>query len=164
MLAEVVQPRYEELLTLVQSELRRSGYEDMVPAGVVLTGGAAKIEGLIELAEEIFHMPVRIGIPQGATGMADVTSNPIHATGVGLLLFGQSRRVRAWRRVPQPGWWRCCSGSRTGSEASSEELQVCGCGCGKPVFASRMTYREGSPEGSRGHRTKVGTGRANLAR
>lgn len=100
-LAEVVQPRYEELLTLVQSELRRSGYEDMVPAGVVLTGGGAKIEGLIELAEEIFHMPVRIGIPQGATGMADVTSNPIHATGVGLLLFGQSQaRPRVAPRAP----------------------------------------------------------------
>lgn len=100
-LAEVVQPRYEELLTLVQSELRRSGYEELVPAGVVLTGGAAKIEGIVELAEEIFHMPVRIGAPQGANGMADVTSNPIHATGVGLLLFGQNQaRPRAAPRAP----------------------------------------------------------------
>lgn len=100
-LAEVVQPRYEELLTLVQSELRRSGYEELVPAGVVLTGGAAKIEGLVELAEEIFHMPVRIGAPQGANGMADVTSNPIHATGVGLLLFGQNQaRPRTAPRTP----------------------------------------------------------------
>lgn len=100
-LAEVVQPRYEELLTLVQSELRRSGFEDLVPAGVVLTGGAAKIEGLVELAEEIFHMPVRIGIPQGASGMADATANPVHATGVGLLLFGQGQaRPRVAPRPP----------------------------------------------------------------
>ena len=88
-LAEVVGPRYEELFTLIQSELRRSGYEDMVAAGVVLTGGSAKMEGVIELAEEIFHMPVRIGIPQYVTGLSDVVKNPIYSTGVGLLLFGR---------------------------------------------------------------------------
>jgi cell division ATPase FtsA len=63
-LAEVVEPRYEELLTLIQAELRRSGYEDLVAGGVVLTGGSSKMEGLIDLAEEVFHMPVRLGIPQ----------------------------------------------------------------------------------------------------
>jgi cell division protein FtsA len=94
-LAEVVQPRYEELYTLVQSELRRSGYEDLVPAGVVLTGGGAKMEGALELAEEIFHMPVRLGVPTGVSGLADVVGNPIHATGVGLLLYGaQLQRPR----------------------------------------------------------------------
>ena len=87
-LAEVVQPRYEELFTLVQAELRRSGFENLVAAGVVLTGGAAKMEGVAELAEEVFHMPVRIGMPQGMTGLSDVVSNQIHATGVGLLLYG----------------------------------------------------------------------------
>jgi len=60
-LAEVVEPRYDELFTLVQSELRRSGFEDLVAAGIVLTGGTSKMEGVIELAEEIFHMPVRLG-------------------------------------------------------------------------------------------------------
>jgi cell division protein FtsA len=88
-LAEVVEPRYEELLGLVQAELRRAGFEDMCAAGVVLTGGSAKMEGVSELAEEVFHMPVRIGMPQGVSGLADVVRNPIHATGVGLLLFGQ---------------------------------------------------------------------------
>lgn len=87
-LAEVVGPRYEELFTLIQAELRRSGYEDLVAAGVVLTGGSSKMEGVVELAEEIFHMPVRIGIPHYVTGLADVVRNPIYATGVGLLLFG----------------------------------------------------------------------------
>ncbi|MCK4950932.1 MAG: cell division protein FtsA, partial [Gammaproteobacteria bacterium] len=88
-LAEVVEPRYEELMILVQAELRRSGFEDLVAAGVVLTGGSSKMEGLIELAEEIFHVPVRLGLPQYVAGLVDVVQNPIYATGVGLLLFGQ---------------------------------------------------------------------------
>ena len=91
-LAEVVEPRYEELLTLVQAELRRSGFEDLIAAGIVLTGGSSKIEGLVELAEEVFHMPVRLGIPQSVIGLVDVVRNPIYATGVGLLLFGYSNR------------------------------------------------------------------------
>ncbi len=94
-LAEVVEPRYEELFTLVQAELRRSGFEDLIPAGVVLTGGSAKMEGVIELAEEVFHMPVRLGTPQYVSGLADVVRNPIYATGVGLLLYaGSTRQLR----------------------------------------------------------------------
>ena len=88
-LAEVVEPRYEELFTLVQAELRRSGFESLIAAGVVLTGGSSKMEGAVELAEEIFHMPVRIGMPQHVSGLSDVVRNPIYATGVGLLIFGQ---------------------------------------------------------------------------
>lgn len=87
-LAEVVEPRYEELLMLVQAELRKSGFEELLAAGVVLTGGSAKMEGVIELAEEVFHLPVRLGLPQHVGGLAEVVRNPIHATGVGLLLFG----------------------------------------------------------------------------
>lgn len=90
-LAEVVEPRYEELLMLVQAELRRSGFEEMLAAGVVLTGGSAKMEGAIELAEEVFHLPVRLGVPQHVGGLVDVVRNPIHATGVGLLLFGNEQ-------------------------------------------------------------------------
>ena len=88
-LAEIVEPRYEELLLLVQSELRRSGFEDLIAAGIVLSGGSAKVEGLVDLAEEIFHMPVRLGLPQYVTGLGDVIRNPAYATGVGLLLFGR---------------------------------------------------------------------------
>jgi cell division protein FtsA len=98
-LAEVVEPRYEELFTLIQGELRRSGFEDMVAAGVVLTGGSSKMEGVVELAEEIFHMPVRIGIPQYVTGLSDVVKNPIYATGVGLLLFGYKHVHEAAKTV-----------------------------------------------------------------
>lgn len=91
-LADVIEPRYEELLTLVQAELRRSGYEDLIAAGIVLTGGSAKMDGVIELAEEVFRVPVRIGYPKYVTGLVDVVRNPIHATGVGLLLFGYKYR------------------------------------------------------------------------
>lgn len=102
-LAEVVEPRYEELFTLVQAELRRSGFEDICAAGVVLTGGTAKMEGAVDLAEEIFHMPVRLGIPQGVAGLADVVRNPIYATGVGLLLFGQKNRGGGLREINAQG-------------------------------------------------------------
>jgi len=88
-LAEVVEPRYEELFNLIQAELRRSGMEDIIAAGIVLTGGSSKMEGVVELAEEIFHIPVRLGTPQFVTGLSDVIKNPIYATGVGLLLYGQ---------------------------------------------------------------------------
>jgi cell division protein FtsA len=89
-LAEIVEPRYEELFGLIRDELRRAGLEEQVATGIVLTGGSAKMEGAIELAEEVFHMPVRLGIPQYVSGLVDVVSNPIHATGVGLLLYAKS--------------------------------------------------------------------------
>ncbi len=94
-LAEVVEPRYDELFTLVQAELRRSGYEDLVPAGIVLTGGTSKMEGVVELAEEIFHMPVRVGYPQWVKGLNDIVRNPIYATSVGLLQYGAEHQVEA---------------------------------------------------------------------
>ena len=91
-LAEVVEPRYEELMTLVQAELRRSGFEDLIAAGVVLTGGSSKMEGAVDLAEEVFHTPVRLGLPQHMTGLTDVVRNPIYSTGVGLLHGGWQHR------------------------------------------------------------------------
>ncbi len=91
-LAEVVEPRYEELFMLIQSELKRSGYEELIAAGIVLTGGSSKMKGAIELAEEVFHMPVRTGVPQFVTGLVDVVKNPVYATGVGLLLFGHKAK------------------------------------------------------------------------
>jgi len=85
----------------VSEELRRSGFQEMVAAGIVLTGGSSKMEGAIELAEEVFHMPVRLGVPQHVEGLSDVVRNPIHATGVGLLLYGrdavQSQKSRGRR-------------------------------------------------------------------
>lgn len=91
-LAEIIEPRYEELMLLVQSELRRSGYEELIAAGIVLTGGSSQVLGLIELAEEIFHMPVRMGAPQNVTGLAEAVKNPVYSTGVGLLLYGRDHQ------------------------------------------------------------------------
>jgi cell division protein FtsA len=103
----VVEPRYEELFTLVQAELQRSGFEGLMAAGIVLTGGSARMEGAVELAEEVFHMPVRQGIPQYVSGLQDVLSNPIYATAVGLLIFGnenQSSRMRTLLHLRSKGW------------------------------------------------------------
>lgn len=86
-LAEVVEPRYEELFQLIQAEIRRSGFEGLIPAGIVLTGGTSKMEGAVELAEEVFHAPVRLASPQFVVGLDDVVNNPIHSTGVGLLHY-----------------------------------------------------------------------------
>lgn len=94
-LAEVIEPRIEELYSLVAAELRRSGFEDLVGSGVVLTGGSAKLQGMVELAEEIFHMPVRLGVPQNISGLSGVVENPMHATGVGLVQFGAKQREGA---------------------------------------------------------------------
>jgi cell division protein FtsA len=99
-LAEVVEPRYDELFTLIQAELRRSGFEDLIAAGIVLTGGAAKMEGAVHLAEEIFHMPVSLGSPRNVAGLKDIVRNPVYATGVGLLLYGQQREEEVGVRGP----------------------------------------------------------------
>ena len=108
-LAEVVEPRYDELFTLVQAELRRSGYEDLIAAGIVLTGGTSKMEGAVELAEEIFHMPVRLGAPQNISGLTDIVNNPIYATGVGLLQYGKKQinegRPAAYNQEESSSTW-----------------------------------------------------------
>ena len=93
MLAEVIEARYEELFMLALNELRRSGLEKYMAAGIVLTGGASKIEGAQMLAERIFRIPVRIGRPHNISGMSDIINNPIYATGVGLLVFGHKQRL-----------------------------------------------------------------------
>jgi cell division protein FtsA len=90
-LAEVIEPRVEELYSLVQQVLRESGFEELLSSGVVLTGGSAVMRGMVELGEEIFHMPVRIGVPRYAGGLADVVRAPRYATAVGLLLEGVSQ-------------------------------------------------------------------------
>ena len=94
-LAEVIEPRIEELYTLAQSELRRSGLEEMLSSGIVLTGGSALLQGMVELGEEVFHLPVRVGVPAYVGGLADVIRSPRYATAVGLLLDGREHFLRA---------------------------------------------------------------------
>lgn len=111
-LAEVVEPRYEELFSLVKAELVRSGYDQQITAGIVLTGGSSNMLGVVDLAEEVLHVPVRVGTPQYVKGLVELIKNPIYATGVGLLLYGlrqqndrtPSRRIDSgatsvWKRM-----------------------------------------------------------------
>ena len=102
-LAEVVEPRYVELFSLVQAELRRSGYERSIVAGIVITGGSSNMQGAVELAEEVFHMQVRVGTPQYVGGLAELIKNPIYATGVGLLLHSQRQQRRRGYLGPVEG-------------------------------------------------------------
>ncbi|RMG92533.1 MAG: cell division protein FtsA [Zetaproteobacteria bacterium] len=114
-MAQILEPRMEELFELVKAELERSGFQELIAAGLVITGGSALLDGVIELAEDIFDMPVRLGRPQGVGGLVDVVSSPMYATGVGLVLYGHRYRqenrklirkkaergllARAWHRM-----------------------------------------------------------------
>jgi cell division protein FtsA len=102
-LAEVIEPRVEELYSLVQAELRRSGFEELLSSGVVITGGSAAMQGMIELGEEVFHMPVRLGLPSYAGGLSEVIRNPRYSTGVGLLMAGLSQHQRQQIEKMQSG-------------------------------------------------------------
>ena len=93
-LAEVLEPRVVELYEMVLNELRRSGMEEMIASGIVITGGSSMMRGMVELGEEIFHMPVRMGLPRYVGGLSEVVSNPRYATAVGLLLTGKNRLER----------------------------------------------------------------------
>ena len=87
-LAEVIEPRVEELYLLVQKELRRSGFEELLSSGIVITGGSSSLLGMVELGEEIFHMPVRLGLPLYRGSLAEVVRTPRFSTGVGLIIAG----------------------------------------------------------------------------
>jgi cell division protein FtsA len=94
LLAEILEPRVEEIFTLVNREIIRSGYEDFIASGVVITGGTSILPGMPEMAEQIFNLPVRRGLPQDIGGLTDVVNSPIFATGVGLVKYG-SRNLKA---------------------------------------------------------------------
>jgi len=87
-LAMIIEPRMEEIFELAKNEINKSGYRDLIPAGVVLTGGSIIMDGSVELAEKVIGLPVRRGIPRDVGGISDIIANPIYATGVGLVLYG----------------------------------------------------------------------------
>jgi cell division protein FtsA len=93
-LVEVIEARVEEIYTMVQAELRRSGFEEMIASGIVITGGSSMMRGMVELGEEILHMPVRLGLPGKVGGLTEVVSNPRFSTGVGLILMGKQQLER----------------------------------------------------------------------
>ena len=105
-LAAVIEPRVEELFSLVQQSLRDSGYEELLSSGIVLTGGSALLPGMVELAEEMFSMPVRIGTPRYEGGLEDVICGPRHATVVGLLYEGLAQRELHGRLMEKTGRFR----------------------------------------------------------
>jgi cell division protein FtsA len=91
-LGEILEPRVEEIFTLIQNELIRSGYEEMINSGVVITGGSAELAGVTEIAEQIFNAPSRVGYPEGIGGLVEVVNKPMYATAVGLVIYGAKRR------------------------------------------------------------------------
>ena len=104
MLNEILEPRAQELLTLVRDELQRAGLDSLIPAGLVLAGGGARQAGLIDLAESIFGVPARVAAPRGLEGLPEELSQPEYATVIGLLLYGvQARRLAAQRPVTLVG-------------------------------------------------------------
>jgi cell division protein FtsA len=87
-LAMIIEPRMEEIFALVRREIKKSGFEDLCPAGAVITGGTVIMNGTVELAESVLEMPVRMGIPTDVGGLTDIIANPVYSTGVGLVLYG----------------------------------------------------------------------------
>ncbi len=102
-LAEIIEPRVEEIFSLIRQEIVKSGYEDVIASGVVLTGGATLLEGMPELAEQVFDFPVRRGYPRGVGGLIDVVKSPMYSTGVGLVIAGSKNRQEARFRVKDDG-------------------------------------------------------------
>jgi len=92
LLVDIINPRMEEIFRLAAGEIRKSEFANMMTAGLVITGGGAMLPGAVELAEEVFDMPVKLGIPKGFTGLIDLAQSPIHATGVGLILYAVNGR------------------------------------------------------------------------
>jgi cell division protein FtsA len=102
-LAEIIQPRVEEILGLVGREVVKAGFRDAATAGVVVTGGTAILEGVPEVAEAVFELPVRRGLPETVGGLADAVKSPIYSTGVGLALYGARRHVAGGPPAPAGG-------------------------------------------------------------
>jgi cell division protein FtsA len=97
-LAEILEPRVEEIFNLINREVRRAGMEDVITSGIVVTGGSSLLEGVVDIAESIFDLPTRIGRPMGIRGLVDVVNNPMYATAVGLVLYGaKSQPTRKFR-------------------------------------------------------------------
>ena len=100
-LCEIIEPRLEEIFQLLRREILKSGYEDSLASGMVMTGGSTLLPGMVEMAEETCNMPVRLGVPTQVGGLTDVVSSPVYSTGVGLVLFGLKRQDRKILRITE---------------------------------------------------------------
>jgi len=108
-LAEVIEPRYQEIFEMILDEIRKSGFEDQIAAGIVLTGGTAKMTGVVDYAEQVFQMPVRVGTPVGVKGLTEYVQDPSYATAVGLLLYGMEKQQSSDEEKQQSWWQRVAS-------------------------------------------------------
>jgi cell division protein FtsA len=109
-LCEILEPRVEEIFQLVQREVQKCGYEDLLASGVVITGGSTLLAGMPELAEEVIGLPVRRGVPRGVGGLVDVVKSPIYATGVGLVVYGAKHQDRRVFRIRDENVYRKVKG------------------------------------------------------
>jgi cell division protein FtsA len=98
-LCEIIEPRLDEIFQLIRREIAKSGYDGLLASGVVMTGGSTLLPGMVQMAEEVMGMPVRLGVPMHVIGLTDVISSPIYATGVGLVLYGMKRQDKNFFRI-----------------------------------------------------------------
>lgn len=98
-LAEILEPRMEEICMLLKREIYRAGMENVITSGLVVTGGSALLDGLVDIVESVFNLPTRLGTPVGITGLVDVVNNPMYATGVGLVLYGAKNQSEKKFRI-----------------------------------------------------------------
>lgn len=117
MLAEIIEPRMEEILVLIRREIQKSGIEDLLPAGVVLTGGASILDGTVDLAERVLELPVRQGMPSGIGGLVDMVNGPMYSTGVGLIIYGIRSGVRGRRS------WLVANGGNGSLKHTTEKIR-----------------------------------------
>ncbi len=117
MLAEIIEPRMEEILVLIRREIQKSGMEDLLPAGVVLTGGASILGGTLDLAERVLELPVRQGMPSGIGGLVDMVNGPMFSTGVGLIFYGMQSGVRGRRS------WIAANGGNGSLKYTTEKIR-----------------------------------------
>jgi len=103
-LGEILEPRIEEIFTLIKREILRSGMDNVITSGIVLTGGSSLLHGITDIAESIFDVPSRLGTPRGISGLIDVVNNPMYATGVGLVLYGAKNQPEKKFRSLQKLW------------------------------------------------------------
>ncbi|HDS08849.1 MAG TPA: cell division protein FtsA, partial [Firmicutes bacterium] len=102
-LVSLIEPRVEELMELVKTNIQNSGREELIPAGIVLTGGTAQLLGIGEVASEILDLPVRIGYPKKVGGLSDIINNPIYSTAVGLVLWGNEYKRNGGGKIGGKG-------------------------------------------------------------
>jgi cell division protein FtsA len=98
-LGEILEPRIEEIFTLIKREIFRAGMDNFITSGIVLTGGSSLLHGITDIAESIFDVPSRLGTPRGISGLIDVVNNPMYATGVGLVLYGAKNQPEKKFRI-----------------------------------------------------------------